>query len=67
MQKFLVERYSAGLMPSISLTDTRYMDIKNSQVLAMGAAQFTNQNPLPAVPVELEAIASKLWSGKYFL
>jgi filamentous hemagglutinin family protein len=66
-QKFLVERYSAGLMPSISLTDTRYMDIKNSQVLAMGAAQFTNQNPLPAVPVEIETIASKLWLGKYFL
>jgi CHAT domain-containing protein len=66
-QQFLVEKYSVGLMPSLSLTDTRYRDIRKSQVLAMGAAKFTNQNPLPAVPVELSIIASSLWSGKSFL
>ena len=64
---FLVERYSVGLMPSLSLTDTLYKDIKNSQVLAMGAEQLPDQKPLPAVPVEVSTIAGKLWKGKSFL
>ena len=61
-QQFLVEKYSIGLMPSLSLTDTRPASLKNKPVLAMGAATFPilpNQNPLddlPAVPIELEAI-----------
>jgi CHAT domain-containing protein len=66
-QQFLVEKYSIGLMPSISLTDTRYQDIKEMQVLAMGSAKFTEQKPLPAVPVELSAITPTLWRGKSFL
>jgi CHAT domain-containing protein len=64
---FLIERYSVGLMPSLSLTDTLYKDIKNAQVLAMGAKTFTDQNPLPAVPTEVSAIAGRLWQGKSFL
>jgi filamentous hemagglutinin family protein len=64
---FIVERYSVGLIPSFSLTDTRYVDVRNKRVLAMGAAEFTEQKSLPAVPVELNAIASQLWSGKAFL
>ncbi|MEP0802907.1 CHAT domain-containing protein [Funiculus sociatus GB2-M1] len=74
-QKFLVERYSVGLMPSLSLTDTRYRNIKNTEVLAMGAAKFQNKPALPAVPVELSFIACTAkessdrpcWSGKSFL
>ncbi|HEY9667755.1 MAG TPA: CHAT domain-containing protein, partial [Coleofasciculaceae cyanobacterium] len=66
-QEFIIERYSVGLMPSISLTDTRYKDIKSSQVLAMGAEKFTEQNDLPAVPVEISTIAGQLWQGKYLL
>jgi filamentous hemagglutinin family protein len=66
-KQFLVEQYSVGLMPSLSLTDTRYQDIKNSQVLAMGAEQFPDQKPLPAVPVELDVITQQLWKGKSFL
>ncbi|HBB34110.1 MAG TPA: filamentous hemagglutinin [Cyanobacteria bacterium UBA8803] len=64
---FLVQRYSIGLMPSLSLTDTRYVDVRNLQVLAMGADTFSDQNPLPAVPLELGAITGNLWSGKSFL
>ena len=64
---FLVERYSIGLMPSLSLTDIRPHSIKNAQVLAMGAATFNNQKPLPAVPSELSAIVPSLWPGKSFL
>ncbi|MDP8966744.1 MAG: CHAT domain-containing protein, partial [Cyanobacteriota bacterium] len=66
-QSFLVEKYSVGLMPSFSLTDTRYTNLKNSHVLAMGASNFTNQKSLPAVPVELSAITSNLWPGKVLL
>ncbi|HEY9833900.1 MAG TPA: CHAT domain-containing protein [Stenomitos sp.] len=66
-KEFIIERYSVGLMPSISLTNTRYQDIKNSQVLAMGAEKFTELDALPAVPVELSTIAGTLWRGKSFL
>lgn len=66
-QQFLVEKYSLGLMPSINLTDTRYEDIKDMQVLAMGASEFYDQKPLPAVPVELTAVAKELWRGELFL
>lgn len=65
-KEFIVERYSVGLMPSLSLTDTRHIDIRNAQVLAMGASRFSDNRPLPAVPVELAAI-SKTWAGKSFL
>ncbi|MEQ9368912.1 MAG: CHAT domain-containing protein [Coleofasciculus chthonoplastes F3-SA18-01] len=66
-EQFMIERYSIGVMPSLSLTDTRYRDVRNLQVLAMGASKFTDQNPLPAVPTELSAIATQLWQGKLFL
>jgi CHAT domain-containing protein len=66
-QKYLVESYSVGLMPSLSLTDTKYVDIKQAEVLGMGASQFTDQDPLPAVPTELNTITQKLWPGKSFL
>jgi CHAT domain-containing protein len=54
-------------MLSLSLTDTRYVDVKSTSVLAMGAAKFTEQRPLPSVPVELSAIVDDLWHGKSFL
>ena len=65
--QFLVEKYSIGLMPSLSLTDTRYVSLKNARVLAMGASTFTDQPPLPAVPTELSVITHDLWSGAVFL
>jgi CHAT domain-containing protein len=64
---FILERYSIGLMPSLSLTDTRYVDVRNLEVLAMGASEFTDQNPLPAVPIELATITDNLWQGQSFL
>ena len=65
-EKYLVENYSLGLMPSLSLTDTTYVDVKDLQVLAMGAEYFRKLNPLPAVPQEL-AIITQLWEGESFL
>jgi CHAT domain-containing protein len=66
-KEFIVQRYSVATMPSLSLTDTGYKDVRNLEVLAMGAEQFPDQNPLPAVPVELSAIAGQLWKGQSFL
>lgn len=65
-QKFLVEKYSIALIPSFSSFESRFADIKNARVLAAGASAFKDQIPLPAVPVELEAIA-KLKGGKSLL
>lgn len=69
-QKFLLEDYSLGLIPSLSLTDTSYVNLKNSKVLAMGASEFSDptQQPLPAVPLELSLIVDpNRWPGQSFL
>ncbi|HEY9853886.1 MAG TPA: CHAT domain-containing protein [Leptolyngbyaceae cyanobacterium] len=65
-KQFLIEKYSIGLIPSVSLMDSRYQSIQNSPVLAMGASQFKNLNPLPSVPQEL-AIITQQQGGKVFL
>lgn len=65
--RFLIEDYSLGMMPSLSLTDTAYRNPHDLQVLGMGASEFAEQNPLPAVPLELEIITQKLWQGDRFL
>ncbi|WP_392534505.1 CHAT domain-containing protein [Nostoc sp. C117] len=67
-KQFLIEKYSIGLMPSLSLTNTLYTDIRKSQVLALGISQSTQgQDPLPAVPLEISTLVSKLWQGKLLL
>ncbi|HLO47383.1 MAG TPA: CHAT domain-containing protein [Kamptonema sp.] len=66
-KQFLIEKYSFSLIPNLSLTDTRYQSLKNASVLAMGASQFKDLSPLPAVPVELSTIVGSLWPGKSFL
>jgi len=71
-QGFLVEKYSIGVMPSLSLTDTRYTNIQNAPVLAMGIseanklAKSLNLSSLPAVPLELQTITG-IRQGKSFL
>ncbi len=66
-EKFLIEKYSMGLIPSINMTDTSYKNIKDLSVLAMGASDFQDPNivPLPAVPLELKMIRQN-WRGKIF-
>ena len=66
-ERFLIEDFSVNLLPSVSLTDLRYTNIETAPVLAMGAANFTDQTPLPAVPLELNLIAEELRSGEAFL
>ena len=68
-EQFLVEKYSLGSVPSVSLTDTSYRSVQETQALAMGASEFpgTALQPLPAVPVELAAVSDTLWQGEDFL
>jgi len=66
-EQFLVERYNLGLMPSLSLTDTQYRDLRNVPVLAMGASEFETLLPLPAVPTELKAVTSVVPNSIAFL
>ena len=58
-KQFLVEQYSLSVIPSLSLTDIRYDNIADDEVLAMGASVFEDKAPLPAVPVELESIVPR--------
>lgn len=66
-RQFVISHYSVGLMPSLSLTDTRRGDIKQTQVLAMGASEFAALPRLPAVPLELSLITPSLWPGRSFI
>ncbi|MDB9315368.1 CHAT domain-containing protein, partial [Spirulina sp. CS-785/01] len=66
-QQFLIEKYSIGQIPSMSLTDHRYQELKQANVLGMGRSHFTEKDPLPAVPYELSLITETLGQGKSFL
>ncbi|GEM_PF-375208 len=66
-KQFLIEQYSISQMPSLSLVNLDYTDIRDSQVLAMGAETFTNQSPLPAVPMELDLVSNHVWQGESYL
>lgn len=68
-QQFLVQKYSLSRIPAFRLTDIKYASLRNARVLAMGASIFSeeaNKQPLPAVPLELSAIAQQ-WPGQSFL
>ncbi|WP_448563922.1 CHAT domain-containing protein, partial [Trichothermofontia sp.] len=66
-QQFLIERYSVGLMPTVSLADTRYKDVREVSVLAMGLSQAVQgQQPLPATPSEINGVL-RLWPGRAYL
>ncbi|NCS05095.1 MAG: CHAT domain-containing protein [Microcystis aeruginosa G13-07] len=67
--QFLVKKYSSGFAPSISLNNNAYKDIRQQQLLALGASEFADTNalgPLPAVKVELPTIY-KIWESRDYL
>lgn len=66
-KKFLIEKYNIALIPAYNLISTDHQPLQNSQILGMGASEFLNLNPLPAVPVELSAITKDIWSGQSYL
>ncbi|MBO9997597.1 MAG: CHAT domain-containing protein [Cyanobacteria bacterium SID2] len=65
--QFLIETYSISRIPGFNLFDTQPADLRNGRVLAMGASEFENLSPLPAIPVELASIVPRLWPGATFL
>jgi CHAT domain-containing protein len=62
--QFLIEKYSVTRIPAFNLIDTNYKNIQEGRILAMGAEEFTDKNPLPAVPVELNTIMRELWASR---
>ncbi|MEM7064731.1 MAG: CHAT domain-containing protein [Cyanobacteria bacterium P01_B01_bin.77] len=62
-EDFIIQNYNVGLMPSLSLTDLTYQDIRNTSALVAGTSAFADQVTLPSVPVELGAISSQ-WESK---
>jgi CHAT domain-containing protein len=66
-KQFLIEKYGIAIVPSFGLTDVSYADVRKTPILAMGASEFTELNPLPAVPIELNNILRESWQGESFL
>ncbi|MEW6497828.1 MAG: CHAT domain-containing protein [Cyanobacteriota bacterium] len=67
-KQFLIENYSVSLIPSFSLTDTRYFPISNKKVLAIGISKSTQgKAPLPGVAAEVRFLTNKIWSGQKLL
>jgi filamentous hemagglutinin family protein len=65
-EQFLIEKYSVGVLPALGLVDTQYSSLNEADVMVMGASQFDQLEPLPAVPLEVEQI-HQLWPGAAFL
>ena len=66
-QQFLIEKYALAIVPSFGLTDIGYVDVRNSPILAMGASEFSDKVPLPAVPIELQTVIENPRQGEKFL
>src|ERR687885_391918 len=67
-KQFLIENYSVSIIPSFSLTDTRYVPITNNKMLALGISKSTEgKAPLPAVATEVSLLTNNLWAGKKLL
>jgi len=62
-QSFIVEKYSVGLVPSLSLTNTNYTDVRNAPVLAMGTEKFDHHRDLPYVPKLIDHLVNT-WSAQ---
>jgi len=69
IKKYLIEKYSFSIIPNFKSTDIRYSNLKEAQVLAMGASEFSSDSSLsllPSVPVELSIVAQSS-GGRFFL
>ncbi|NET45932.1 CHAT domain-containing protein [Okeania sp. SIO2B3] len=62
---YLIEKYSVGVMPSLTLTDISFTDIRSSQILAMGATEFIQKewNDLYAANITLDTILD-IWENR---
>ena len=65
--QFLLEKYSIGLMPSVSLTDISLPNLTQSQILGVGISDaIQNQPSLPGVLAEILMLKQQ-WAGKTLL
>jgi CHAT domain-containing protein len=62
-QKFLIETYALTRVPGFNLTEISHNNLDDARVLAMGASEFQEEQPLPGVAVELETIINTPWAG----
>jgi CHAT domain-containing protein len=58
-KQFLVEKYNLALIPAFNLLDHNPAVLTGTQVLAMGASEFKDQPPLPAVELELSMVTQE--------
>ncbi|MEM1425941.1 MAG: CHAT domain-containing protein, partial [Cyanobacteria bacterium P01_H01_bin.130] len=67
--RHFIENYNFTILPSFDAIDSTQQLDRGSGILAMGASEFDDpkQNPLPFVPVELDTITQKSWTGRSFL
>ncbi|MGF1495744.1 MAG: CHAT domain-containing protein [Elainellaceae cyanobacterium] len=65
--QFLVETYAVGVIPAFNLVNHTVGSIKDTNILAMGASEFDELVDLPAVPLELSAVAENFRQGELFL
>ena len=67
-KQFLVEQYNLALIPSFSLTDTRFQEIRGTKMLGLGISQSAGGlPPLPSVSVEVPTLTEKIWQGTGYL
>jgi filamentous hemagglutinin family protein len=70
-EEFLIQKFSIGLIPSFSLVDTRYANLNDARLLAMGASDFPNAkdsrggdfNSIPTAEAGLDAVAA-VWNSQ---
>lgn len=61
-ENFLVEKYSTARIPAFNLINPEYQSPTTPTVLAMGASTFPDNDPLPAVTLELQNIIKRFSS-----
>jgi len=63
-EQFLVEKYSLVIIPAFNLMTVGTENTQKTQLLAMGASEFQDLEPLPAVALELELLRDGVVQGE---
>jgi filamentous hemagglutinin family protein len=63
--RFLIEQYSLGQIPSLSLTNSDYQPLQAANLLMMGASEFQSLSPLPGVEQEARLLAQVISSSTH--
>ena len=70
-KSYLIEKYSLGVMPGLTLTNSTFGSIRNSRLLVLGVSDSYKvdnmpYSPLPGVRKEIDTIRS-VWNNGVFL